>query len=91
MTPDPQNKTPWWQPSLIIFGQVSMWVALPLVLAVIIGRALDKHFGTKPWIFLGLIAMAFLASCFMIVKVIKAYIKKLEKEDKEKKDREKVS
>ncbi len=84
---DPQNKTPWWQPSLIVFGQVSMWVAGPLLLALIVGKALDKHFGTKPWIFLGLTVIAFLASCFMIVKVIKAYIAKLEREDKERKEK----
>ncbi len=79
------QKKSWWQPSLVIFARVSMWVAGPLVVAVILGKYLDTKFQTKPLIFIGLIVLAFLVTCFQIVKIIKGYIRKMEIEARSKK------
>ena len=65
----------WWKPGVEIFTQVSGWIAGPIILALIAGKALDTHFGTKPWIFLGLTGIAFLISSFGIVRVVAKYIK----------------
>ncbi len=74
------NKTPWWKPGLFIFYKVSLWVAGPLVVALILGKNLDKHFGTHPWIFLGLTAIAFVVSISAIVRIVKKYIESIPKE-----------
>ena len=68
-----------------IFSQVSGWIAAPIILALIAGKALDSHFGTKPWIFIGLTGVAFLISSFGIIKVVTRYMKKIEEESKNKK------
>lgn len=67
-----------------IFSEVSTWIVVPIVLALIIGKILDARFGTKPIIFLLLAGAAFLFSCFKIVKIIKNYMKKLQDTEKNK-------
>jgi len=69
-----------WKPAVEIFSQVSTWIIVPIVGALILGKMLDTHFGTKPWIFLFLTITAFFISSFGIVKVVKKYIKKLSEE-----------
>jgi len=78
------EKNNWWEPAVEIFTQVSGWIVAPIVLALVGGKMLDSHLGTKPWIFLGLTVLAFGVSCFGIVRVISRYIKKMEKEVRDK-------
>jgi F0F1-type ATP synthase assembly protein I len=79
--PKKENKATWWEPAVEIFSQVSGWIAGPIILALVLGKYLDGRFGTKPWIFLGLTAVAFLISSFGIVKVVSKYMSRLEVED----------
>ena len=72
--------------SLEIFGQVSAWVAGPIIAALIAGKALDRHFDTAPWIFLALTALSFFISMIGIWRILAKYIKTIEKEIKEKKE-----
>ena len=81
MAQDPL-KQPWWEPAAQIFGQVSTWVVVPIVLALIAGKWLDGHFGTRPWIFLGLSCVGFFISTFGIVHTVTAYLKSTETETK---------
>ena len=67
----------WWKPAIEIFSQISTWIVVPIVLALIVGKKLDTHFDTRPWIFLGLAAIGFLISCFGIFKVITKYVQKI--------------
>lgn len=71
-----------WKPAFQIFGQVSTWVVVPIILALIIGKMLDAHYGTDPWIFLGFTGLGFLVSSYGIVRVVGKYIKAIEKESK---------
>ena len=71
-----------WKPAFQIFGQVSTWVVVPIVLALIFGKMLDKHYGTDPWIFLGLTSLAFLFSSYGIVRVVGKYMKDIGNKDK---------
>ncbi len=82
-TDNNSDKKPWWEPAVEIFTEVSSWIAGPIILALFLGKYLDGRFDTKPWIFIGLTAIAFLVSSFGIVKVVMRYMKKLEKESKE--------
>ena len=72
-----------WKSAIDIFSRVSGWVIAPIVLALIFGKILDAHYGTRPWIFLGLTVVAFLISSFGIVRVISDYMKKIQSEEKE--------
>jgi len=71
-----------------IFIKVSSWIVAPIVGALLLGRYLDNRFQTKPWIFLGLTALAFVISMFGILKETMIYMKELEKELQEKKEKE---
>lgn len=64
-----------WKPAFDIFGKVSAWVVVPIIFALIIGKALDAHFGTDPWIFLGLTGIAFVFSIYGIVRVVGKYMR----------------
>ncbi len=79
------EKTPWWEPAVAIFSRVSGWIAGPIIVSLILGKYLDGKFGTKPWIFLTLTALAFFISTFGIVRVVGKYMKKMEDENKDKK------
>ncbi|MBU2229436.1 AtpZ/AtpI family protein, partial [Patescibacteria group bacterium] len=53
----------WWQPAVTIFGEVTGWIVVPIVLALFSGRYLDEKKGTEPWYFLSLTGVAFIISC----------------------------
>ncbi len=72
-----------WRPAFELFGKVSTWVVVPIIFALIAGKALDKHYGTEPFIFLGLTAIAFLFSIYGIVRVIGKYMKEISPDKKE--------
>jgi F0F1-type ATP synthase assembly protein I len=72
----------WWKPAFEIFSEISTWIAIPVILAVVAGKMLDTHYGTKPWIFIGCVAFSFLISSFGMVRSIKKYTNQIKKEEK---------
>lgn len=76
-----KGKEVWWKPAVQIFGQVSSWVIVPVVGALILGKYLDLRYGTKPWLFLILTGLAFLVSTFGIVRTLDTYLQKIKKEE----------
>ena len=75
----------WWKPAIVIFGNISTWIVGPIILALIVGKYLDKRYNSDPWFFLGLTGIAFFVSMFGIIRILMKYIKDMEKENKEKK------
>ncbi|MDO8620071.1 MAG: AtpZ/AtpI family protein [bacterium] len=75
------KREPWWKPALTVFGEVLGWIVVPLLLALIVGKKLDTHFGTAPWIFLGATAVGFAVSSFGIVRTAFTYILNIKNED----------
>lgn len=70
----------WWKPAVQIFSEVSTWIAVPIIVALIIGKALDNHYGTKPLMLLILAGIGFLISSYGIVKAVKKFIEKTKQE-----------
>ena len=58
------NTGPWWKPGMQILSEVSTWIVVPIVCALIFGKMLDAHYGTKPVIFLIFAGAGFLVTCF---------------------------
>jgi len=77
---------PWWKPAVEIFSEISTWIAVPIILALIIGKALDKRYGTKPWLLLIFAGISFLISSFGIVRSVKRFIEKTKEEVKKNKN-----
>lgn len=89
-----QNKTPekpWWQPGIILFGRLSGWIVGPILIAVFVGKYLDQKYQTHPWLFLLSVGAAFIFSMFGIVRDSLREMKRIEKEEKDKKaEKEKI-
>ena len=47
---------------MIVFARVSIWIAGPIILAVIIGKKLDVKFDSAPKLFLISVGIAFIIS-----------------------------
>jgi len=83
------NQAAWWQPAVIMFLKLSAWIASPVIIALFLGKWLDKKFNTAPWLFLLCIGFAFFISMIGLIKNTLAEYKKIEetaKEEKAKKD-----
>lgn len=81
---DKDKKEIWWQEAVGMFAKVSAWVAIPVVVALFIGKYLDKKYDTSPWIFIGSTVVAFTISMIAIGKISLDYIHKIDKESKDK-------
>ncbi|OGF18950.1 hypothetical protein A3G56_01240 [Candidatus Falkowbacteria bacterium RIFCSPLOWO2_12_FULL_45_10] len=77
--PAKKVEAPWWQPALLMFSRLSGWIIGPIILAIFLGKWLDKRYDTEPWLFLVSIGAAFLIS---IVGLVKDAMKEIEKFDK---------
>lgn len=85
--PEDSDQTPWWQPSLILFTKLSAWIGTPVILAVFIGKYLDKKFNTEPWLFLTSVGVAFIFSMFALIYIGMREMKKIEKDAEELKNK----
>lgn len=65
-----------------IFSEVSTWIVVPIVAALVFGKMLDRRFGTEPVIFLVLAGLGFMVTCFGIIKIVKNYLKKIKETEK---------
>jgi F0F1-type ATP synthase assembly protein I len=66
-----------WVSAVQIFTDISTWIIVPIVGALIFGKMLDKRFGTEPVIFLVLAGLGFIVTCFGIIRIVKNYLKKI--------------
>ena len=83
------GKSPWWQPSVILFARMSGWIAGPIIIAIFIGKYLDKKYNTDPWLFLLSVGLAFVLSMTGIVRDAMQAMKDIEKQESRDKRQEK--
>jgi len=77
---DKQNSNsngPWWKEGVALWGEVSTWIFVPIVLTLIVGKYLDGRWGTEPKMLLILAGVGFLVTTYGIVKVIRNYMRKI--------------
>jgi len=77
-----EEKTPWWQPGMVLFIKLSGWIAGPIIVALFVGRWLDRKYHTEPWLFLLTVGVAFVVSMFGIVRDALVELKRIDKEEK---------
>ena len=58
----------WWHKPLMLFSEMSAWIAFPVIIAVFLGQWLDERYQTKPWLFLLTVLISFCISIFGIIK-----------------------
>ena len=81
MTKEP----PFWQPAVLMFSRLSGWIVGPIILAIFLGKWLDKRYDTEPWLFLGCVGLAFVISMVGLVKDAFVEMDKLSRDEKNKK------
>jgi len=81
-----EQKIPWWEPGMVLFARLSGWIAGPIILAVFIGKWLDKKYETTPWLFLTTVGVAFIISSIGIVREAKDMMNKIIEDEKKKKE-----
>ena len=64
--------------ALRVFANVSLWIAAPVIIGVILGKYLDKQYNTEPWLFLATVGLCFLISIYGLVVNAKKEFKKIE-------------
>ena len=82
-----KEETAWWQPALVMFAKFSGWIVFPVIVAIFLGQWLDEKYNSKPIFFLGLVGFAFFVSMFGLVKNVKEEYRKIEEEEKNKKEK----
>ena len=77
------KEVPFWQPALLMFSRLSGWIIGPVVLAVFLGKWLDRRYDTEPWLFLATTGAAFIISTVGLVRDALKEMGKLDKSDKD--------
>mgnify|MGYP001316263857 FL=1 len=70
---------------MVLFARLSGWIGVPVILAVFVGKWLDKKYDTEPWLFLLTVGIAFIFSTYGIVHDSLREMKRIEKEEQDKK------
>lgn len=70
---------------MVLFGRLSGWIAGPIVIALFVGKWLDKKYNSEPWLFLLCVGLAFILSSVGIVREAKVMINKIVEDEKFKK------
>lgn len=76
------QKIPWWQPGMQLFLKLSGWIGGPIIVAVFVGKFLDRRYHTEPWLFLATVGISFVISMVMLIKIGFEEFKKIESESK---------
>jgi len=84
------NQEDSWRSGLRLAILMSGWLVGPVVIATVVGYFLDQRYGTKPWLFLISLGLAFTLSSLGLVKTVNDSLKELN-EDKKAQDKNQVS
>lgn len=63
------SKKSWWQSGLRLFLRLNAWIVGPIIIAIIFGKYLDKKFNSEPWLFFATVAITFIFSFVMIIRI----------------------
>lgn len=72
-----KSKVAWWQPGMELFLRLSGWIGGPVVVAVFVGKYLDKKYDSAPWLFLGCVGISFVISMIALIYIGFKEIKKI--------------
>lgn len=69
MKKNEKSNEAWWQPGLRLFLRLNVWIIIPILVGIIVGKKLDSIFHTAPWLFFLCVAISFMFSIVMIVRI----------------------
>jgi hypothetical protein len=73
------NQAAWWQPAIIMFAKLSGWIAAPIIIALYLGKWLDKKYDSAPRLLIICIGLAFFISMIGLTKEAVREYKKIDR------------
>ncbi len=58
----------WWADALTMFTRLSIWIAVPVIIASLLGSYLDDKYGTAPWLLLACVGVSFIFTMIILVR-----------------------
>ena len=74
-----KEEGPWWRPGILLFFQLSSWIAGPVIIALLLGKWLREKYDISSWMYLALVGVAFLVSIFGLIKEGKRAVRQMDK------------
>ena len=75
-------KAAWWQPGMELFLKLSGWIGGPIIVAVFVGKWLDRKYHTEPWLFLLSTTAAFVISMGALIVIGNKEFRKIEDDNR---------
>jgi hypothetical protein len=82
MAIEKNSKVAWWQQGMELFLRLSGWIGGPIIVAVFVGKWLDRKYNSEPWLFLLSTAIAFLFSMGALIVIGAREFKKIENDNR---------
>lgn len=79
----------WWQPAVVLFVRLSAWIAGPVIIGTFLGKFLDQKLNTEPIMLISVVGFSFLISMAGLVRESAKEFKKIEDQEKRKKEKRK--
>ncbi len=73
------SQAAWWQPAVMMFAKLSGWIAAPIIIALYLGKWLDKRYDSAPRYLLTCIGLAFFISMIGLTKEAIREYKKIDR------------
>ncbi|MBI4778833.1 AtpZ/AtpI family protein [Candidatus Falkowbacteria bacterium] len=73
------NSAAWWQPAVMMFVKLSGWIAGPIIIALYLGKWLDKKYNSSPRLLIICIGIAFFVSMIGLTKEAVREYKKIDR------------
>ena len=80
MENDHKIKEIWWKPAITVFANISVWIIVPILIALFLGKYLDNKYDSGHRFFFILIAGAFLVTIFGLIIILRKYMTKMKEE-----------
>jgi len=75
----------WWTDALAMFTRLSIWIAVPVILASLLGSFLDDKYNTSPWLLMSCVGVSFIFTMIVLVKETMKSFKEIEEDSENKK------
>lgn len=75
-------KKAWWADSLSMFTRFSIWIAVPVIIASLLGKYLDDKYNTAPWILMACVGASFIFTIIFLVRETMKSFKEIDDEQK---------
>jgi F0F1-type ATP synthase assembly protein I len=67
---DKEKPEAWYAEALSLFSRLSIWIAVPVILATFLGKWLDRRYESEPWLLLLCVGISFVFSMGALMREV---------------------